>query len=112
VIKLKTLHNIKLIPIGEKVVFFKGVKSKKIPIGKIGIVQNYKYLSYVNKRNEKEYTVLYDIKLPNGQIHRTQERCIMRLSDWENPSCREAMLKEKEKEAIEGDSIEGYIDTI
>jgi hypothetical protein len=96
---LKTIHDIKLIPVGEKVVFFHGIKSKKIPEGKIGIVTNYKYLAYLNKKtNEKEYTVLYNIKLPNGSIHRTQARCIMLLADWENPSCREAMLKEKEKE--------------
>lgn len=85
-----------MIPIGEKVVFYHGVKSKKIPEGKIGTIKGYRYLTYMNtKSGEKEYTVLYDIQLPNGKIHRTQARCIMRLADWENPSCRDAMLKEQ-----------------
>lgn len=93
------MNEIKVIPVGEKVVFYSGVKSKKIPEGKIGIVKGYKHIAYMNnKSGEKEFTILYDIELLNGKVHRTQARCIMRLSDWENPSCREAMLKEKEKE--------------
>jgi hypothetical protein len=93
---LQDIHEIQLIPIGEKVVFFRGVKSRKIPEGKIGIVENYKYIAYLNKKSgEREYAVLYDVRLPNGKIHRTQARCIMPLADWENPSVREAMLKKK-----------------
>ena len=96
-----------MIPVGEKVVFYLGVKSKKIPEGKIGTIKGYKYLTYINKKsNEKEYTILYNVEFPNGLTHRTQARCIMRLSDWENPSCREAMLKENEKENIpDGDFL-------
>jgi len=111
---LKDIHEIQPIPIGEKVVFFHGVKSKKIPEGKIGIVESYKYIHYVNQKSgEREYGILYDIRLPNGKIHRTQARCIMLLKDWENPSCREAMLKEKEtefdpEEAIEGSANQGW----
>jgi hypothetical protein len=103
-------YDIKIIPIGSKVVFYHGVKSKKIPEGRIGIIKGYKYLSYLNnKSGEKEYTILYDVELPNGKVHRTQARCIMRLSDWDNPSVREAMLKEKEKEeAIEGSANQNW----
>lgn len=95
-------NHLKIIPVGEKVVFHSGVKSKKIPKGKIGIVKCYKYIAYINnKSTEKEFTILYDIELPNGQVHRTQARCIMRLSDWDNPSVREAKLKEVEIEELE-----------
>ena len=95
-------NQLKIIPVGEKVVFHSGVKSKKIPEGKIGTIKGYKYLTYKNnKTNEKEYTILYDVELPDGKVHRTQARCIMRLSDWDNPSVREAKLKEVEVEELE-----------
>lgn len=104
---MKAIKEIELIPIGTRVVFFRGVKSRKIPEGKIGIVENYKYIHYLNKKSgEREYAVLYDVRLPNGKIHRTQARCIMPLADWENPSVREAMKKEKNK----SDGIEGTAD--
>lgn len=94
---MKEMKKIEVIPIGTRVVFYLGVKSKKIPEGKIGTIKGYKYLTYINKKsNEKEYTILYNIEFPNGLTHRIQARCIMRLADWENPSVRESKLKEVE----------------
>lgn len=92
---MRLADNIKLIPIGEKVVFYHGVKSKKIPEGKIGTVKGYKYLTYMNQRSgEREQTVLYDIELANGKVHRTQARMIISLKEWDNPSIREKFIKE------------------
>jgi hypothetical protein len=109
---LKTLtesaidSHIKVIPVGETVVFFHGVKSKKIPEGKIGTIINFKFIKYLNSRTqEMEYAVLYDVRLPDGKVHRTQARCIMRLADWENPSVRKAMLAET---SVEGDANQGW----
>jgi hypothetical protein len=89
------MNEIKVIPVGEKVVFYSGVKSKKIPEGKIGIVKGYKHIAYMNnKSGEKEFTILYDIELLNGKVHRTQARMIIPLKEWDNPSIREKFIKE------------------
>lgn len=90
------MNEIKVIPVGEKVVFYSGVKSKKIPEGKIGIVKGYKHIAYMNnKSGEKEFAILYDIELPNGKVHRTQARCIIPLKEWNNPSVRDSKPKKE-----------------
>ena len=87
---MKRKTDIEVIPIGTKVVFYHGVKSKKIPEGKIGIIKGFRYVYYMNnKSGEKEYSILYDVELPSGKVHRTQGRCIKPLEEWENPSCRD-----------------------